>query len=82
MFPASTGLSAAFTLYEDDGETNNYKKDSCRRTEITCFSQKEAWNLSIIQHQVGMKSTEPNRNLGIRIHLTKHPGRYWLIQAN
>lgn len=73
IFPALQGRSASFVLYEDDGETNNYKKDSCRRTEITCFSQKEAWNLSIIQNQVGMKSTEPNRNLGIRIHLDKAP---------
>jgi len=75
IFPASQGRSASFVLYEDDGETNNYKKDSCSKTEITCLSQKEAWNLSIIHHKEGMKSEQSNRNFGIRIHLEKAPAQ-------
>ena len=73
IFPASQGRSATFVLYEDDGESNNYKTDSCSKTEITCFSQKDAWNLSIIQHQESLKRDKSNRNFGIRIHLDKAP---------
>jgi alpha-glucosidase len=73
VFPASAGQSATFTLYEDDGETNNYKKDSCRRTEVKCKTLKEAWNLSIQYQGERGSYTEADRNFGIRIHLDQAP---------
>ncbi|MDO9258123.1 MAG: glycoside hydrolase family 31 protein [Bacteroidales bacterium] len=73
VFPAVAGRSATFTLYEDDGETNNYKKDSCRRTEVKCKSTKEAWNFSIQQQGERVRTPEANRNFGVKIHLDQAP---------
>jgi alpha-glucosidase len=73
VFPASAGQSATFTLYEDDGETNNYKKDSCRRTEVKCKTSKEAWNISIQHQGERVSNTKADRNFGIRIHLDQAP---------
>jgi len=73
IFPAVEGQSASFTLYEDDGETNNYKNDSCSRTDVKCKSTKETWNLSILNHSEIFRNQEAVRNFGIRIHLDKTP---------
>jgi alpha-glucosidase len=73
VFPALAGHSAAFTLYEDDGETNNYKQDSCSKTEVKCISEKEAWNLRILYPGESGSKHEANRNIGIRMHLDKAP---------
>ena len=73
VFPASAGQSATFTLYEDDGETNNYKKDSCRRKEVKCKTSKDAWNLSIQYQGERGSNLEAGRNFGIRIHLDQAP---------
>jgi alpha-glucosidase len=73
IFPAVEGQSASFTLYEDDGETNNYKNDSCSRTDVKCKSTKETWNLSILNHSEIFRNQEAVRNIVIRIHLDKTP---------
>lgn len=73
IFPAVAGQSATFTLYEDDGETNNYKKDICNRTDVKCKSAKEAWNISMLFNREGGSNTDTNRNIGIKIHLDQAP---------
>ncbi len=73
VFPANEGRSAAFTLYEDDGETNNYKKDSCSKTEVNCESAKKTWNLNIHRQGEGGNNPETHRNFGVRIHLEQTP---------
>jgi len=73
VFPASEGRSAFFTLYEDDGETNDYKKDICSKTEVKCISVKEAWKVSIVRHNENGRNQETDRNLGIKIHLDQAP---------
>jgi len=73
VFPANEGRSTAFTLYEDDGETNNYKKDSCSKTEVNCESAKKTWNLNIHRQEEGGNNPETHRNFGVRIHLEQTP---------
>jgi alpha-glucosidase len=73
VFPAVEGRAATFTLYEDDGETNNYKKDSCSKTETKCVTAKETWNLSIIRRGENGHNPAITRNIGIKIHLEKAP---------
>lgn len=73
VFPATEGRTATFMLYEDDGETNNYKKDSCNKTEVKCVSAKEAWNLSLLRHNENGRNPETVRNFGIKIHLEQTP---------
>ncbi|MCX6219728.1 MAG: DUF4968 domain-containing protein [Bacteroidia bacterium] len=73
VFPATAGRIATFTLYEDDGETNNYKRDICSKTEVKCVSSKETWNVSILRHNEGGRNPETDRNFGIKIHLEQAP---------
>jgi len=78
VFPASEGRSAVFTLYEDDGETNNYKRGICSKTEVKCVSAKEAWNVSVLRHNENGRNPETDRNFGIKIHLEQAPQSIFL----
>ncbi|MFY9150594.1 MAG: TIM-barrel domain-containing protein, partial [Prolixibacteraceae bacterium] len=73
VFPAAEGRSAAFQLYEDDWETNNYKKDICSKTEVKCVSGKEEWKVSILRRDENGRNPDTDRNIGIKIHLEKAP---------
>ncbi len=73
IYPAAEGRSASFTLYEDDGETNGYKKDICVKTEVKCTSAKEGWNVSVQRRNENGSTSEGNRNLGIRIRMEQVP---------
>ncbi|OFX58331.1 MAG: glycosyl hydrolase family 31 [Bacteroidetes bacterium GWB2_41_8] len=72
VFPATEGRSATFSLYEDDGETNNYKNDLCNKTEVKCVSANDGWEISV-QHRKNEWKPEQARNLGIKIHLEQAP---------
>ncbi len=73
IFPATEGRSATFQLYEDDGETNNYKKDICSKTGVKCVSGKEEWKVSVLRRDENGHNPETERNIGIKIHLEKAP---------
>jgi len=73
VFPAADGRSAAFTLYEDDGETNDYKKDIYGKTGITCISAKDELNIDITTENENGWNSNKNSNFGIKIHLDKAP---------
>lgn len=73
VFPAAEGRSATFQLYEDDRETNNYKKDICSKTEVKCVSGKEEWKVSFLRRDENGRNPETGRNIGIKIHLEKEP---------
>lgn len=73
IFPAAEGRTADFTLYEDDGETNDYKKDIFSKTEIKCISAKDELNIGIeTKNERGWDSNNI-RNFGIKIHLDQAP---------
>jgi len=82
VFPGAEGRSAAFQLYEDDGETNNYKKDICTKTDVKCLSAKEEWKISILRRNENGQKTEPDRNFGIKIHLERAPKSVVLNSVN
>lgn len=47
VFPAGKGQSATFELYEDDGETNDYKKDIYTMTSFDCQTTTEGWTIQV-----------------------------------
>ena len=74
IFPATSGHTAAFTLYEDDGETNNYKTEAGCLTEVKCLSSDEALNVSLKRLEGKESHQDHNRNFVIKIHIAKDPG--------
>ncbi|MCB9014977.1 MAG: DUF4968 domain-containing protein [Lentimicrobiaceae bacterium] len=78
VFPASAGRSATFELYEDDGESNDYKRDICRITNVKCASGTLLFNISI-EHvdQNGFNQIQV-RNNGLRVHLEVCPASVML----
>jgi len=73
VFPAAAGKSASFDLYEDDGETNNYKSDICQWTTVKCVSSADSYDISVSEKALNGFESQQNRNLGIRIYLEKCP---------
>jgi len=73
VYPAAEGRTANFTLYEDDGESNDYKKDVFSKTEVKCISAKESWNISIQRKDENGRKTDAVRNFGIKIRLDQAP---------
>ena len=73
IFPATEGRSATFQLYEDDGETNNYKNDICSKTGVKCVSGKEEWKVNVLRHHENGSNPDTDRNIGVKIHLEKAP---------
>ena len=72
IYPAPEGKITSFRLYEDDGETNNYKKDIYGTTSIQCLTQNKAFEISITsENRNGWKIIE--RNEGIKINMKNSP---------
>ncbi|HYG19392.1 MAG TPA: glycoside hydrolase family 31 protein, partial [Ohtaekwangia sp.] len=73
VFPRNTGRSS-FVLYEDDGTTNDYKKDIFGTTEMVCESGKAQIMLRITRKNVnGYKGH--SRNFLIEVPATEKPDR-------
>jgi alpha-glucosidase len=73
VFPAAEGRTAEFTLYEDDGETTDYKRDVFCKTGIRCISAKDELNIDISTKNENGWNSNKNSNFGIKIHLDKAP---------
>ncbi len=73
IFPATEGKTAAFELYEDDGESNDYKIDVCKLTNITCASSSESWKVRIERSVKNGFNNQIVRNNGLNVHLDKCP---------
>ncbi len=73
IFPKTIG-KAAFKLYEDDGITNNYKKDIYSRTEINCESTKERISIAIETHRLNGYRGHA-RNFVVEIPFERKPTR-------
>jgi len=46
VFPAATRRKASFVVYEDNGETNDYKKDEYIKREFLCKSKTDGYEIS------------------------------------
>jgi alpha-glucosidase len=73
IFPAPEGRTSQFTLYEDDGETNDYKKDIFGKTEIKSISTNDFVSFTIVTKNEEGWSPNKIRNFGIKIHLDHAP---------
>jgi alpha-glucosidase len=73
IYPATDGRTADFSLYEDDGETNDYKKNIFGKTEIKCLSAKDELNIGIETKNENGWNQKIIRKFGIKIHLDQAP---------
>lgn len=74
IFPASTNRKACFDIYEDDGETNNYKKDIYAIRSIICISNKDNYEINYSERvKNGFKLL--NRDLIYKIYLDNLPSK-------
>lgn len=72
IFPSEKASS--FSLYEDDGVTNDYKKDEFARTDIEVISEEDELQISIEKPEIsgGFEFSE-KRNFWLEVHLSEKP---------
>lgn len=64
----------AFTLYEDDGDSLEYRKDSCARTELELEKAKDGgWDLTVAATRGNYKGQMLTRAIQVRMHLAQAP---------
>jgi len=73
VFPASEGRTATFELYEDDGESNDYKQNICRWTKVKCATTAESWTINLVRENENGYEPGFSRNEGFRVYLEKCP---------
>lgn len=77
VFPAGINHKASFTVYEDDGESNDYKRDICGKREIVCSTHANGYDIStdmqILNGFVPMERTKI-----FYVHCNQKPKRVFL----
>ena len=73
IFPASTGRTASYELYEDDGETIDYKLDVFRKTAVKCTTHSDGFEIDLHTGDYNGFQQKGNRKTGISLHLDKAP---------
>lgn len=73
IYPAPEGRSSVFNLYEDDGESNDYKKDICKETMVKCISERDGLAITIETVLKNGYTAENKRNSGIKIRMKQIP---------
>ncbi|HYG39041.1 MAG TPA: TIM-barrel domain-containing protein [Cytophagales bacterium] len=73
IFPGSTNQEVSFELYEDDGESNDYKKDIFSKTMFTCTTQKEGYEVKINEREEQGYKIPGERNFVIKMHINEKP---------
>lgn len=72
VFPAGINKKASFDIYEDDGETNNYKFDVFVMRNVRCVTKRSGMEISYKEvASTGFQAQK--RNLVYRIHMNKKP---------
>ena len=72
IFPKDKKTS--FEIYEDDGTTNDYKKDMFKKTKIESEASSKTVDITINEPKVSGYETEEERNYWLEIYLDKNPG--------
>ena len=62
-----------FDLYEDDGETNDYRKNIFSKTNITCIGTTTHIDVGIKNQLFNNFEVNHNKNYVLQIHLDKQP---------
>jgi alpha-glucosidase len=74
VLPALTNREASFSIYEDDWESNNYKKDICGFRDIICKTTKTTYDINYSESvRSNFKLTE--RNIIYKVYLEKKPSK-------
>ncbi len=72
VFPAAINKSAKFEVYEDDGETNNYKSDIFVKRKVQCLTKRTGL-------EIGFKAIDSNgfkarsRDLVYQVYMERKP---------
>ncbi|MFA9391496.1 MAG: glycoside hydrolase family 31 protein [Prolixibacteraceae bacterium] len=72
IFPAAINQKAEFVVYEDDGETNNYKNDCFLQRNIQCKSKRDQLEIDCSEQSENGFEVK-NRNLIYKIYLPNKP---------
>jgi alpha-glucosidase len=72
VFPASGNRKASFSVYEDDGENNDYKTDHFVKRKIECRSMKEGYAISY-DELIGGDFEAVDRDMIYILHLEEKP---------
>lgn len=72
IYPASVNKKAVFSVYEDDGKSNDYKRDVFAERQIICYTSSEAYTIkTILKESNGYKAIP--RELAYRLYLDQIP---------
>lgn len=77
IFPPSINNVAEFTVYEDDGETNNYKRDVFMKRNIVCKTSRKDYQISY-SDTVSNGYVADKRNRIYKIYLNEKPSQVHL----
>lgn len=73
VFPARVNRTASFEIYEDDGETNDYKRDVYLKRIFQCKTTRAGFEITLdTKSQNGYKTSE--RKSIIHLYTNKEPG--------
>lgn len=75
IFPAAAGQLASFTLYEDDGESNDYLKDIYCKTSFESLTKNEGYEVVLGEREEKGYRISGKRNYLIKLHLPEKPKR-------
>jgi alpha-glucosidase len=73
IFPPTIDKKASFELYEDDGETNNYKKDIYSQTTFSCATRQKSYTINISERVERNYSPAENRSIILEISMKSKP---------
>ncbi|RCW34624.1 glycoside hydrolase family 31 protein [Marinilabilia salmonicolor] len=74
IFPSRLNRSASFEVYEDDGETNDYKKDVFVKRSVQCKLLQNGYEI-LLNEKVSNGFEVTPRDLMIRIHTDEKPAK-------
>lgn len=73
IFPTMTTQQTSFKLYEDDGETNDYKNNIYSQTTFSCMSNQESSTIKISERLDRGFSPAENRSLILEASMKSKP---------
>lgn len=73
VFPSKTRSS--FEIYEDDGISNDYKKDEFRKTHVESETTSNELKLTIHKPEINGYELQGERNYWLKIHISEKPSK-------
>jgi alpha-glucosidase len=79
VYPAPVNKKAQFEIYEDDGETNNYKQNVFSKCTVQCLSKKDQLELAF-SDKAENNFQPTSRNLIFNLYLKEAPTKVLLSE--